>query len=212
MDLFDLEGRPVAAPDRLTLAERRKQETRLEIARTAARLFAERGTAEVTAEEIAAAAGVALRTFYRYARTKEDAVEPMLATGAQRWLAIIASGPRRLPKLNELQAAAVRSMTLEDDADLELTRGLLRAMDNDAALRGIWHRINMESERDLTRVLTELAGPDADPLRVRLLAAAAAGAIRIALEEWALDTSPQGRGSNPASLAVRCMRALAGGI
>lgn len=195
---------------RPTLAERRKTETRLDIARTAARLFAERGTAEVTAEEIAEASGIALRTFYRYTRTKEDAVEPLLATGAQRWLEIIASGPRRLPRVNELQAAAVRSMTIEDSDDLELTRGLLRAMENDAALRAIWHRINMEAERELSRVLGELAAPGTDPLRVRLLAAAAAGAIRIALEEWALDTTAPG--ANPAAVAVRCMRALASGI
>ncbi|MFI6867270.1 TetR/AcrR family transcriptional regulator [Nocardia sp. NPDC050406] len=196
---------------RTTLAERRKTETRLEIARTAARLFADRGTADVTAEEIAAAAGIGLRTFYRYSRTKEDAVEPMLATGAQRWLEIIAAGPRRLPRVNELQAAAVRSMSVDDTEDLELTRGLLRAMESDAALRAVWHRINMEAERELSRVLAELAGPGADPLRVRLLAAAAAGAIRIGLEEWALDTSAAGT-SSPAATAVRCMRALATGI
>lgn len=197
---------------RTTLAERRKTETRLDIARTAARLFAERGTAEVTAEEIAAASGIGLRTFYRYSRTKEDAVEPMLATGAQRWLEIIAAGPRRLPRVNELQAAAVRSMTLEDGDDLELTRGLLRAMESDPALRAVWHRINMESERELARVLGELAGPEADQLRVRLLATAAAGAIRIALEEWALDTSAANGATSPAAVAVRCMRALVAGI
>ncbi|WP_084521784.1 TetR/AcrR family transcriptional regulator [Nocardia uniformis] len=195
---------------RPTLAERRKTETRLDIARTAARLFAERGTADVTAEEIADASGIALRTLYRYTRTKEDAVEPMLATGAQRWLEIIAAGPRRLPRVNELQAAAVRSMAIDDGDDLELTRGLLRAMDDDAALRAVWHRINMEAERELARVLGDLAGPGTDPLRVRLLAAAAAGAIRIALEEWALDTTLPTAG--PAAVAVRCMRALATGV
>ncbi|MEV6768003.1 helix-turn-helix domain-containing protein [Nocardia sp. NPDC051030] len=195
---------------RPTLAERRKAATRLEIAHTAARLFAAHGTAEVTAEQIAAESGVALRTFYRYSRTKEDAVEPMLATGAQRWLQIIASGPPRLPTLTELEAAAVRSMTIEDSEDLDLTRGLLRAMEGDPALRAIWHRINMEGERELRRVLTDLAGADTDPLQVRLLAAAAAGGIRIALEEWAAEdnSSPV----PPSELAARSMRALGAGI
>lgn len=202
-----MSAHPILRP---TLAERRKQETRMDIARTAARLFAEHGTAAVTAEQIASESGVALRTFYRYARTKEEAVEPLLATGAQRWLEIVADGPRRLPTHTEFEAAAVRSLTLDDSPeDLEITRGLLRAMDNDPGLRMIWHRINMEGERDLYRTLLELTGPQADPVQLRLQAAAAAGAIRIALELWASqgDAGPGGGGS-PADLVVRCMRDL----
>ena len=53
-----------------TLTERRKAATQLDIARAAARLFTEHGAQGTTAEAIAAAAGVAPRTFYRYFRTK----------------------------------------------------------------------------------------------------------------------------------------------
>lgn len=203
---------PATPTSRPTLAERRKAETRLDIARTAARLFAEYGTAAVTADQIAAESGIGLRTFYRYARTKEDAVEPMLAAGAQRWLALIAAGPRRLPTPAELEAAAVASMTSDTDADdLAITRGLLRAMDDDPALRDVWYRINMEGERELRSVLTDLADPDTDPVRLRLLAAAAAGAIRIALEQWAATDSPSAQ-QIPSALVVRCLRALTAGI
>ncbi|MGV9662290.1 TetR/AcrR family transcriptional regulator [Nocardia niigatensis] len=196
-------------PPRPTLAERRKQETRMDIARTAARLFAEHGTSEVTADQIAAESGVALRTFYRYSRTKEEAVEPMLAAGAQRWLADIAAGPHRLPTPEEFEAAAVRSLTLGDSPeDLEITRGLLRAMETDPALRAIWHRINMEAERDLHRIMMELACGSADSFEVRITAAATAGAIRVALELWAAESGPlEGEGS-PADLVVHCMRRL----
>lgn len=205
------EGRAMLAPEqRLTLAERRKVETRLDIARTAARLFAEYGTAEVTAERIAAEAYIGLRTFYRYARTKEDAVEPMLTTGAEHWLEIIAAGPRRLPTVAELELAALQSLSGGDD--FELTRGLLRAMETDPALRAVWHRINMEGERELRRVLADLAEPGTDPVRVRLLAAAAAGAIRIALEEWAVVEDSAAGGATPAELTVRCLRTLGAGL
>ncbi|MFB7717406.1 TetR/AcrR family transcriptional regulator [Nocardia sp. NPDC056100] len=207
------------AEQRPTLAERRKAETRLDIARIAARLFAEHGTAEVTADRIAAEAGIGLRTFYRYARTKEDAVEPMLTTGAQRWIEAISTGPHRLPTLAELEVAAVQAVTVEVGEDFELTRGLLRAMETDPALRAVWHRINMEGERELRCALAELAGPDADPVQLRLLAAAAAGAIRIALEQWAIadETGSAGAAagageSTPAALVVRCIRALGAGI
>ncbi|MFD7845772.1 TetR/AcrR family transcriptional regulator [Nocardia sp. NPDC059764] len=205
-----MSAHPIVRP---TLAERRKQETRMDIARTAARLFAEHGTSEVTAEQIASESGVALRTFYRYARTKEEAVEPLLATGAQRWLEAVAAGPRRLPTLAELEEAVESSLTFEGaPEDLETTRGLIHAMDDDPALRTVWHRINMEAERDLLRVLTGLGGPAADPLQLRLLAAASAGAIRIAVEQWASDNAPATGPGSPADLAVRSLRALAGGI
>ncbi|MEC3954576.1 TetR/AcrR family transcriptional regulator [Nocardia sp. CDC153] len=195
-------------PRRPSLAERRKSETRMEIARTAARLFAAHGTAEVTADQIAAESGVALRTFYRYARTKEDAVEPMLAAGAQRWLAEIAHLPH-LPTPSDFESAAVRSLTLGDSPqDLEITRGLLQAMDSDPALRAIWHRINMEAERDLHRLLVELAGPQSDPIHLRLRAAGAAGAIRVALELWAAANGPAVGEGSPADLVKRCMRDL----
>ncbi|UFS96405.1 TetR/AcrR family transcriptional regulator [Nocardia huaxiensis] len=202
-----------AEPRRLTLAERRKAETRMDIARTAARLFAERGTAAVTAEEIAAESGVALRTFYRYCRTKEDAVEPMLAAGAQRWLRIIATGPQHLPSLAELEAAAVRALTFEGvDEDLEVTRGLLRAMDTDDALRAVWHRINLEGERELRLALAELAGKDADTLQIRLIAAAIAGSIRIAVEQWASTNAPATGKGSPADLVIHCIRTLGAGL
>ncbi|MFE3026196.1 TetR/AcrR family transcriptional regulator [Nocardia tengchongensis] len=199
-----MSAHPILRP---TLAERRKQETRMDIARTAARLFAEYGTAAVTAEQIASESGVALRTFYRYARTKEESVEPMLAAGAQRWLADIAAGPSRLPTAAEFEAAAVRSLTLGDiPEDLEITRGLLHSMNDDQALRAIWHRINLEAERELCGVLTELTGPHADSIDIRIAAAAAAGAVRVGLELWAVGAvTPDGQ-TSPVALVVECMR------
>lgn len=204
-----MSAHPTTPPTRPSLAERRKSETRMEIARTAARLFAEHGTSEVTADQIASESGVALRTFYRYARTKEDAVEPMLAAGAQRWLAEIAAGPHRLPTPAEFEAAAVRSLTLGDSPDdLEITRGLLQSMETDPTLRAIWHRINLEGERDLARLLSELSESQANPFEIRLTAAAAAGAIRVALELWAAEDGPAEGAGSPADLVVRCMRRL----
>ncbi|MCZ4634121.1 TetR family transcriptional regulator, partial [Streptomyces rubrogriseus] len=76
-----------------TLTERRKAATQLDIAHAAAELFATRGPEATTAEEIARRAGVALRTFYRYFRSKQDAVGPLLTDGADRWRALLAEAP-----------------------------------------------------------------------------------------------------------------------
>ncbi|MEU1427679.1 helix-turn-helix domain-containing protein [Nocardia sp. NPDC005746] len=205
-----MSAHPILRP---TLAERRKQETRMDIARTAARLFAEHGTSEVTAEQIASESGVALRTFYRYSRTKEEAVEPLLAAGAQRWLADISDGPHRLPTPAEFESAAVRSLTLGDSPeDLEITRGLLTAMNDDQALRAIWQRINLEAERELCDVLTKLAGPHADSIAVRIAAAASAGAVRVGLELWAMGASTPDGQDSPDALVVECMRRFSSAV
>ncbi|MFD5397224.1 TetR/AcrR family transcriptional regulator [Streptomyces sp. NPDC127097] len=202
-------------PPRPSLTERRKAETQLEIARTAAALFTEHGAA-VTAEEIARTSGVALRTFYRYFRTKEDAVVPLLANGVREWIDDLATPPAdadALPVHEVLERAARRALTPADEPAAEAlrwTRGLLRAMPGDPALRAVWHRVHHDSEEALRPVLARLTG--ADPWAARLTAAAANTAMRIAVEEWAAgDAAPDGpRG--PAALVVRAMRALTAGL
>lgn len=198
-----------------SLTERRKAATQLDIARAAAELFTERGPDGTTAEDIALRAGVALRTFYRYFRSKQDAVAPLLAGGADRWRdQLAAAGPgARLPEA--LERSIAESLAAEDEEAAEgvlWTRGLLRAAAEDPALRAVWYRVNQESEEKLREVLAGLAGPETDPLEIRLAAAAATDAIRIALETWAETDAPvRGEGS-PAALAVRCLRELMGGM
>ncbi|POX44903.1 TetR family transcriptional regulator [Streptomyces sp. Ru71] len=200
---------------RTSLTERRKAATQLDIARAAAELFARQGPGATTAEEIAARAGVALRTFYRYFRSKQDAVGPLLASGGDRWRTLLAEAGQGGDLAQALQDAAVASLTPADDTAeeaLRWTRGLLRAAQDDPALRSVWYDVNRESEERLLPVLTELAAPEADPVEVRLLAAAATDAIRVSLETWAAtDAGTTGEGS-PAELAVRCLREVAGGL
>ncbi len=67
-----------------------------EIARAAARLFVGQGLQATRAEDIARAAGIAPRTFYRYFATKEEAVAPLYALGAERWAQAVREAPAEL--------------------------------------------------------------------------------------------------------------------
>jgi len=198
-----------------SLTERRKAATQLEIARAAARLFSDRGADAVTAEEIAQQAGVAVRTFYRYFRTKEDAVAPLLTVGAGHWRALLAASAPQEEPLEALERTILEVLTPHTDADIESLRwtlGLLRASDDDPALQFVWYRVNGESEAQLREVVATLAGSGADPFAVRLIAAAATDALRVALETCAAADDPMSDPGLPAALAVRALRELTSGV
>ncbi|MEU9040240.1 MULTISPECIES: TetR family transcriptional regulator [unclassified Kitasatospora] len=196
---------------RPTLNQRRRDATRLEIARAAAALFAEKGAEATTAEEIALAAGISLRTFYRYFSVKEDAVAPLLAAGGRQWVDRFAESSADLPLREALESAAVASLTPADEAGAEMmqwTRSLLR----DPSLEGAWQRVHADSEVRLRAVLADRCPEGADPLEIRLAAAAATAAIRVALEQWASSGAPAAGPGSPRDLGARCMRELTAGL
>ncbi|WP_234329577.1 TetR family transcriptional regulator, partial [Streptomyces sp. NRRL S-1896] len=58
------------------MRERKKRRTRAALLRTALESFITKGYEETTVDEIASAAGVARRTFFRHYRSKEEAIFP----------------------------------------------------------------------------------------------------------------------------------------
>nr|WP_229858998.1 TetR family transcriptional regulator [Streptomyces poonensis] len=194
------------------MTERRKAATQLEIARAAAALFREHGPDGTTAEDIARRAGVAPRTFYRYFRSKQDAVAPLLAAGGDRWRALLAAArPDAAPLPETLERAVREALSVPEGHTGEgfhQTRALLRAAAGDPALRAVWYRVNRESEERLVPVVARLLGAGADPLYVRLTAAVATDAIRVALESWAATDAPLEGPGSPAEVAARCLRHL----
>ncbi|GLW68051.1 TetR family transcriptional regulator [Kitasatospora phosalacinea] len=193
-----------------SLTERRKAATQQEIALAAARLFAEHGAEGTTAEDVARTSGVSLRTFYRYFRTKEDAVAPLLAEGSRRWVALLAAADPGTPLLAALLGSARASLAPAPGhpaESLAWTRGLLRAMPDDPALRDVWHRVHHDAEAALRPVLARLAGLEPEGLDARLLAAAANTAMRVAVETWAAADTPP---ADAAVLAETAFRRLVG--
>ncbi|MGW6158736.1 TetR family transcriptional regulator [Streptomyces sp. NPDC055144] len=199
-----------------TLTERRKAATRLDIARTAAALFVEDGLRATRAEDIARAAGVAPRTFYRYFATKEEAVAPLFAAGAQQWAEAVRDAPSALSVPEALRHAVARSLTADDAANvesLEWVRSLLRMAAESPALQAVWGTACHASEATLLAVLEERVGGGGDTgvppsLALRLGAGVACTAIRVGVETWAASDAPAGGELGPAALAARCLASL----
>lgn len=89
--------------------------SRVELERFALELFAARGFAATTVEDIAAAAGVSRRTFFRYYASKNDVVWgdfDALLGRMDEWLA---SSPEDAPMLATLSDAVVRFNSIDPD-------------------------------------------------------------------------------------------------
>ncbi|AOR37292.1 TetR family transcriptional regulator [Streptomyces fodineus] len=139
------------------MTERRKAETRTEIARAAAALFVRQGLRATRAEDIAQAAGIAPRTFYRYFATKEEAVAPLYATGAQRWAEAVRSAPAHLTVPQALEHAVHHTLTPGlgvSTASWEWVRTLIRLAGTSPALRKVWAEVCQQSDQNLAEILT----------------------------------------------------------
>jgi AcrR family transcriptional regulator len=90
-----------------SLRERKKARLRQTIIREALRLFAERGFAGTTIDDIAGAADVSRRTFFRYFDHKEDVVLGWLDEVGEVVAACLAARPRAEPPLDAVRASVL---------------------------------------------------------------------------------------------------------
>ncbi|MFF1273945.1 TetR/AcrR family transcriptional regulator [Streptomyces marokkonensis] len=211
---------PPPPPSAPSLTERRKAETRMEIARAAAGLFVRQGLRATRAEDIAQAAGIAPRTFYRYFASKEEAVGPLYAAGAQRWVEAVRAAPAGVPLPRVLEDAVRHTLTPGlgvSVASWNRVRTLIRLAQANPALRRVWAEACQTSERNLTEALAARlpagrfpcdAGDVADRGRLGFAAAVASAAVRTAMESWAADDGPADGPRGPAELALANLTAL----
>ncbi|MEU0967455.1 TetR family transcriptional regulator [Streptomyces sp. NPDC005917] len=130
----------------------------MEIARAAAGLFVRQGLRATRAEDIAQAAGIAPRTFYRYFATKEEAVAPLYAAGAQRWAEAVRAAPAALSVPEALEHAVHHTLSPGvgvSAASWEWVRTLIRLAGTSPALRKVWAEVCQSSEDLLMTILAE---------------------------------------------------------
>ncbi len=208
----------------------------MEIARAAAGLFVRHGLRATRAEDIAQAAGIAPRTFYRYFATKEEAVAPLYAAGAQRWVAAVRTAPADASVLQALEQGVRHTLTPGagvSASSWEWVRTLLRLAEANPSLRRVWAEVCQASERSLAEVLAarltagstgtgtrSTTGPDnvaasspapvLSPSHLRFAAAVASAAVRAAVEGWATAAGdvPADGPEGPAELALRNLGVL----
>ncbi len=168
----------------LGLRERNKLRTRQEIADATLRLAAERGLENVTVEQIAAAADVAPRTFFRYFDSKEDA---LLADHPER-LELLRETLKSRP-LSEGPLTAVRLSILDVAGDLDEHRDVMlckqNLMQDNPSLRGRSLEMMGELERTIAEALAERTGVDLETdFRPYVIAGAVCTAMRVAIDRW----------------------------
>jgi AcrR family transcriptional regulator len=99
----------------------KQAEARLDVSRHACVLFWERGVSGTTGDDIAAAAGLSTRTIWRYFRSKESCVEPVLAKSAQRFIAVLDRWPPELSLAEHTAADVVAYPFTPQDIDDEIS-------------------------------------------------------------------------------------------
>src|ERR1700742_3046096 len=146
-------GEPRAGSEALSLGkrERRKRETREAIVAAAERLFADRGYDGVTVADVAAAAGVSVKTLFVYFHSKEDLVfadeEKLLC----RLLGMVGD---RAPGQTPLQAVSAALLAaLADEEDPQGLESFHRTIASSPAVASRLRRMWEEYENELAALL-----------------------------------------------------------
>jgi AcrR family transcriptional regulator len=172
---------------RPTLTERRKAQTRREIAETALALFAREGYDGVSAETIAEEAGVSLRTFYRYFTGKDAVLSPIVTDGVDELTERLAARPAP-----ESLATALHNAYQEitPQQGQEGVRVLICLFLDVPALRAQWLEDLRKIEAALIPVVHKRARRPLTDYHAELSAAAAVTGLRVALEHSARSAPP----------------------
>jgi AcrR family transcriptional regulator len=168
-------------PVSVAIAERKRRAVRGELSEIALRLLTDRAFDTLTIDQIAAAAGVSRRTFFRYFTSKEDVVFAFLDQWAVRLAADIVARPAEEDPVAAVQNSFRQLTAAYDDRALALVR-LVRET---PSLRE-QERINREHLRmAVVDALTTRLGLDAErDMRPQILATIAFAPLDAAMLAW----------------------------
>lgn len=163
------------------VSDQQRQQQRLDISRHAVRLFREQGVAATSGEQIASAAGVSERTLWRYFRSKESCIEPLLTKTIDAFQEVLRTWPPELELAEHLRAAYTTVLD-SSDSDVEAVLAVVRMTHDEPALRAAYLVLRERDESAFADVLAERMGMPADALEVRMQAAATSAVLRAATD------------------------------
>jgi AcrR family transcriptional regulator len=186
-----------SAPPVVGRRERRKLAIRAAVRDAALRLSLQHGVENVTVEQIAAEADIALRTFFNHFSSKEEAVVASAAVGAEALIAEFRARPRSESVLRALREAVLVVMDQGDAAGRDHVEAL-RLVRKAPSLRPQQLAVLAAQEKALADAIAERIDPAAGtgPVYPPLCAAAALAALRVVLDRW-LDRAADPGGPPP---------------
>ncbi|GAA2133713.1 TetR family transcriptional regulator [Actinomadura napierensis] len=172
----------MSGDERTGLRERTRRAVRAELSDLAVRLFLERGYERTTVEDIAAAAGMSKRSFFRYFPSKEDAVFGEAEDVAEQ----VAEAIRARPEGEPPWACLCAVLREQQEAIRSAQPGLrtLRLIEATPALRARLHAERDRMRELITAALREHSGAGLDAFTADLLTGTAAAALEAADREW----------------------------
>lgn len=165
-----------------SLRDRQRAQVRADLRRAAFRLFVERGYDAVTTEEIASAAGVSPRTFFRHVPTKEDLLLAPVRHGGAAIVNLLEQRPAtEAPDVALINAIVTRTRSFEQADTDEWREALLVAPD---LLRKVTVHTPADKER-AAKLIAERMGVDPDvDIRPGLLVQLAFAAADFGFQQW----------------------------
>ena len=163
----------------LSLRERKKQQTRVQIAETARRLFVERGFDAVTVAEVAREADVSTGTVFNYFPTKEDLFYSGMEVFEERLLDAVRDRPAGESVLAAVQRVVLDGIPrLARDDTAEVVASAARVVGSSRSLQAREREIVARYTEQLAALIAEETRAPADDVEPAAVAAALMGAQR----------------------------------
>jgi AcrR family transcriptional regulator len=166
-----------------SLRDRRRAELFSQIQNTAYQLFAERGFEAVTTEDIAAAAGISISTYFRHAPTKEGLlVGPVRDAGAEIVESYSARPPNESPVEALIQLFVTRAQEVNEVENLDTWR---RAVATAPQLLSQSVLVGETDRREFIEQVASRMGTDAAAdVRPALLVHTSLATVKFVLDRW----------------------------
>ena len=167
------------------LRERKRIRTRLMIQTEALRLFNEKGYARTTVEEIADAAAISPRTFFRYFPTKEDVVmwdeyDPLA-------LDLLESRPDDEPLAESFRMVVRETLSGLYRRDPERLLQRVQLAVSVPEVRARFLEEQTDGVGQLASLFARKRGTDPDELSLRVIGSSLLAAVFVALDLWQRD-------------------------